>query len=205
MTCAGHIPYLDIQTTAQAIARESEIVLAAQTGSSATISDLYAIYARRLHKKILAITRNREDAEDALQDTFMRVHLAIDTFEGRSSIYSWLMRIAINQALQVLRRRRARAEVLFDPQPDDRGETLIWEIRDTAPNPEQLVALQQRRVKLRRAIDNLAAHLRKPLEMQMTKGSSIKEIGRALSISEGAVKARIHRARRRLSAACREL
>jgi RNA polymerase sigma-70 factor, ECF subfamily len=204
MTAADHTSHLDIEATSQPSARDRGLVVAAQAGSSVAISDLHALYSRRLYKRILAITRNREDAEDALQDTFVRVYLAIGTFEGRSTIYSWLTRIAINQALLVLRKRRARAEILFDPQPDAHGESVMWEIRDTAPNPEQCVALQQRRTRLLQAVDRLDAHLRMPLQMQMKKGSTIKEIGQVLNCSEGTVKARIHRARRRLSAACRD-
>lgn len=178
--------------------QEEKIVSAAQAGSSGAFSELHAIYSPRLYRRVLSITKNPQDAEDALQDTFLRVYSAIRTFEGRSNIYSWLTRIAINSALMILRRRRARAEVFFDPQPDG-SEPCSFEIRDSAPNPEQVYDLQQRRVNLLNAIVHLNDQLRTPLEMQMTNGSPIKEIGRALSISEAAVKTRLHRARRQIS------
>src|SRR3954452_23188228 len=90
----------------QVATRDQQLVLAAQSGSSAAFAEIRALYAQRLYRRIALIIRNREDAEDALQDTFLHAYLAIPTFEGRSSIYSWLTRIAINSALMVLRRRR---------------------------------------------------------------------------------------------------
>ena len=181
------------------IARDNDLVTAVRAGSPGAFAQLHTIYSRHLYKRILAITRNPDDAEDALQETFLRVYSAIHTFEGRSNIYSWLTRIAINSALLILRRRRARAEILFDPQCDAGSEAHSFEIKDSAPNPEQVYDLLQRRARLDRAIQDLNAQLRTPLEMQMTKESPIKEIGRALNISEAAVKTRLHRARRQLS------
>ena len=182
----------------------NDIASAVQAGSPEAFAELHTIYSRRLYKTVLAITKNREDAEDVLQETFLRAHSAIHTFEGRANIYSWLTRIAINSALMVLRRRRVRAEILFDPQPNADTEAPYFEIKDSAPDPEQIYDLQQRRVRLLRAIRHLNIQLRSPLEMQMTKGSPIKEIGRALNISEAAVKARLSRARRQVANAFRE-
>ena len=162
--------------------------------------ELHANYSRRLYRTIVAITKNPEDAEDALQDTFLRAHLARETFEGRSSIYSWITRIAINSALMVLRKRRVRSEVLCESQPDDRCDAITFEARDSAPNPEELFVLHQRQLKTLHALRRLRPQLREPIRMQVTHGWSIREISRALNISEAAVKSRIHRARQQLSA-----
>lgn len=85
----------------------------------------------------MGITKNPQDAEDALQDTSLRAYLTIQTFEGRSNIYSWLTRIAVNSALSILRKQRVRADVLFDPQPDPQLGALTFDVRDSAPNPEE--------------------------------------------------------------------
>jgi RNA polymerase sigma-70 factor, ECF subfamily len=190
--------------TLSSAAPDNEIVERAQAGSPEAFAELHRIYSLRLYKTIIAITRNPEDAEDALQETFLRAHLAIRAFEGRSSVYSWLTRIAMNSALMLLRRRRARPEILFDPQPDTSAKTFSFEVKDSAPNPEQVYALRQRRVKLLRAIHGLSPGLRETIRMRVVKGASLEEIGRSLNISETAVKARIHRARRRLSVTCRK-
>jgi RNA polymerase sigma-70 factor (ECF subfamily) len=189
-----------VHTTERGTTQDSEIVAAVRAGSPEAFAELYAIYSTRLYRTIFGITKSPEDAEDALQDTFLRASLAIRGFEGRGSVYSWLTRIAINSALLILRRRRARAELLFDPQPPDTStETFRIEIKDPAPNPEQIYDLRQRRMRLERAIRNLNARLRGPIRMRMAKECSMKEISRSLNISEAVVKTRLHRARVQLS------
>jgi RNA polymerase sigma factor (sigma-70 family) len=116
--------------TNRSIAVGGDGVLAAQMDSPIAFRNLYALYARRLYKSIFGITKNAQDAEDALQDTFLHAYLAIHTFEGKSSIYSWLTRIAINSALTILRRRRIRPEILFDPQPDPQLESQAFQVKD---------------------------------------------------------------------------
>ena len=176
-----------------------DTVLAAQAGSPAAFAELHSTYSKRLYQTILSITRNPHDAEEVLQETFLRAYLAINTFEGKSQIYTWLTRIAVNTALMVLRKQRVRPEVLFDPQPDDRFETITFEVRDPAPNPEELCVRHQCQLKTLRAIRRLRPHLREPIRMRITHGWSTREISQALNISEAAVKSRIYRARQQLS------
>jgi RNA polymerase sigma-70 factor, ECF subfamily len=190
--------FLD-QTIERATTPLDDIVLAAQAGSPAAFTELYSTYSRRLFQTTLSITRNPHDAEEALQETFLRAYLAIKTFQGKSQIYTWLTRIAVNSALMILRKQRVRAEVLFDPQSDDRCETITFEVRDPAPNPEELCVRHQCQVKALRAICRLRPHLQEPIRMRITHGWSAKEISRALNISEAAVKSRISRARQQLS------
>src|SRR6201997_3974550 len=117
--------------------REDPLVRAVQAGVPEAFAQLYAIYSPRLYRTITKITKNPEDAQDVLQETFLRAHLRVHAFEGRSGIYSWLSRIAINCALMILRKRRTRPEVLFDPQSDRRCEMTFFEVKDSAPNPEE--------------------------------------------------------------------
>ena len=176
-------------------------VAALQAGMPAAFAKLHETYSRRLYKTIIRIVKNPEDAEDVLQETFLRAHLKLRTFEGRSGIYSWLTRIAINTALMTLRRRRVRSEILLDSYSDFLGGGSSLEIKDSSLNPEQTYALRQQRVRILNAIGRLKPDLQTPIRMQMLFGSSLKEIGRALKISDAAVKARLHRARSRLSTA----
>ena len=85
-----------------AASRDLELVAAARAGSNAAFEELQSRHSRRLFRRINFITRNHEDAEDALQETFLHAYLALDSFEGRSQFASWLTRIAINSALMVL-------------------------------------------------------------------------------------------------------
>jgi RNA polymerase sigma-70 factor, ECF subfamily len=180
--------------------REDPLVRAVQAEVPEAFAQLYAIYSPRLYRTITAITKNPEDAQDALQETFLRAHLRVHAFEGRSNIYSWLSRIAINCALMILRKRRSRPEMLFDPQPDQRRcETISFEVKDSAPNPEEACDLRQRQIWTLGAIRRLDPKLRAPLRMQMMHEWSVKEISQALNISEAAAKSRLYRARQQLS------
>jgi RNA polymerase sigma-70 factor, ECF subfamily len=194
---------LNLDTAQRVMTTDNDVVSAAWADSPEAFRKLPSLYSRRLYKIIAAITKNPQDAEDALQDTFLRAYRAIQTFEGRSNIYTWLTRIAVNSALMILRKRRVRPEVLFDLQPDPQLETFSFEIKDSAPNPEEVYDLDQRQLTTLSAIRRLNPHLRVPLQMRLLHGRSLKEISRALNISEAAVKARLYRARQRVSAACR--
>jgi RNA polymerase sigma-70 factor, ECF subfamily len=181
--------------------QSKNLVAAARSGSSAAFAELIEIYAQRLYRKLLIMTKNREDAEDALQDTFLRAYMALGTFEERSSFYTWVTRIAINSALMILRRRRIRAEVSFDG-PSETEETISGcGISYTGPSPEHICVHRQIRACMLRSIWQLQPGLRQAIEMQIMGDYSIREIAQALEISEGAVKSRLSRARARLASA----
>lgn len=179
--------------------RDEQLVLAAQAGSSSAFTELLNLYSRRVYKTILSITKNKEDAEDALQDCFLKAYLALNRFEGRASFYSWLTRIAINCSLMSLRKRRMRLESSLDV-PLEQGEIAFPMIRDTAPNPEQFYEQGQRYLKLVRAIGRLTPTLREVIETRGLEECSVKETAHLLAISEAATKSRLYRARTRLIA-----
>jgi RNA polymerase sigma-70 factor, ECF subfamily len=181
--------------------QSKSLVAAARSGSSAAFAELREIYARRVYWKILNMTKNREDAEDALQDTFLRAYMALHTFEERSSFYTWITRIAINSALMILRRRRTRSEVSYDSPSETEEAIPVFEFEDTAPSPEHTCVHRQRYDCMLRSIWNLQPRLREVIEMQMMDDCSIREIAQALEISEAAVKSRLSRARARLASA----
>jgi RNA polymerase sigma-70 factor, ECF subfamily len=184
----------------QDVLSHEQLVAAAKAGSAAAFEKLLSLYSRRIYKTILAVTKNREDAEDALQDTFFRAYRALHTFEERSAFYSWLTRIAINSALMIRRKRRACPEVLISASCEAGNEVPSFEIRDLAPNPEQICDQRQQRIRLLMAIRKLKPTLRAVLEIQMMQSYSVREIAHALDISEAAVKSRLYRARNQLMA-----
>jgi RNA polymerase sigma-70 factor (ECF subfamily) len=176
-------------------------VLAAQSGSSDAFETLERLYSRKLYRTIFGITKNREDAEDALQDTFMRAYRSLCNFEGRSSFYSWLTRIAINSALMTLRRRRSCPEVPFAPLHETEQDLSYHEVKDSSLNPEQIYDQRQRCFSVLRAIKDLEPNLRGAVQIRVMHGCSLKEIAQSLDVSVAAVKARLYRARVRLKAA----
>ena len=182
--------------------RYDHLVLSAQAGSSAAFAELRRIFSDRIYRSALSITKNCEDAEDAAQEAFLKAYMALHSFEGRSSFYSWLTRIAINSALMVIRKRRGRLEVSFDQTAEMGDEIAAYEFRDTGPNPEHISAKRQRYALVLKAMGRLQPRLREVIEMRMGHDLSVKEIAQVLKISEPAVKSRLLRARIRLRAFC---
>jgi RNA polymerase sigma-70 factor (ECF subfamily) len=171
-----------------------------RAGSSGAFEEFQKLYSNRLYRRILSITRNHEDAEDALQETFMRAFMALDSFQGRSHLSTWLTRIAINSALMLIRRRRnIYMGVSLTPQLESGAEYHEFDISDSAPTPEEICVLKQRFDKTFRAIERLDPKLRTAIEIRTTQECSMKELALTLDVSVAAVKARIHRARRKLA------
>ncbi len=190
--------FLEAINNKSASSRDLELVAAARAGSNYAFEELRSRYSSRLYRRIRTITRSHEDTEDALQETFLRAYLALDSFEGRSQFGSWLMRIAINSALMVLRRRRSRPEVSFEP-PSESGEPAqTFDVQETALNPEQLYDLRERSDVAQRAIRSLDIKLRTPLTTWIERDCSVKEVARTLDLSLATVKARLYRARKQL-------
>jgi RNA polymerase sigma-70 factor (ECF subfamily) len=181
-----------------ATSRDSRLASAALAGSADAFGELQQLYSKRLYSTIFRIIKNREDAEDVLQETFMRAYLALHTFENRSSFYSWLTRIGINCAFMVLRKRRARPEILSNSSCESEGDNSRFEVKDPSLNPEQILDQRQRCAKIERAIRRLDSSLRVPLETRMVHDSSLGDIAEALDISLSSVKSRLFRARVRL-------
>jgi RNA polymerase sigma-70 factor (ECF subfamily) len=182
-----------------AASRDLELVAAARVGSTAAFEELQSRYSRRLYRRIQSITRNHEDTEDALQETFLRAYVALGSFEERSQFASWLTRIAINSALMVLRKRRSRAEISFEPQSESGELALAFDVRETALDPEQLYELRQRSECALRAIGKLNVTLRVPMTTWIEQECSMKEVARTHDLSLASVKSRLHRARKQLT------
>jgi RNA polymerase sigma-70 factor (ECF subfamily) len=197
--------FADEELMAQTASRSEEVlqvtdlVAAARSGSSAAFAELREIYGQRVYGKLLTITRNKEDAEDALQETFLRAYMALERFEGRSTFYTWITTIAINSALMILRRRRRLAEVSFDSAGEAEDSIPAFQFEDTRPSPEHVCGYRQRHASLLRSMSRLQPPLRQAIEMRIMGERSIREIAQALAISEVAVKSRLSRARARLT------
>jgi len=176
-------------------ARALKIVTDAQAGSAAAFDELQKLYSARLFQTVFRITKNREDAEDALQDTFLRAYVALRKFEARSSVYSWLTRIAMNSALMILRRRRSRPEAILSCLLESEEFYAQLELKDPAPDPEQICALRELSNELSLAIQRLKPRLRAPIEIRLDRELSLKELAHTLNLSVSAVKARLCRAR----------
>ncbi len=146
------------------------------------------------------ITRNRQDAEDALQDSLLRAFSHLNNFQERSSFSTWLTRIAINSALMILRKRRNCSEFSIDGTDDPSGKCERWEIQSLAEDPERSYVRREREALLREAILRLPPRCREVVELWQAREYSAREIAQALRISVPAVKSRLSRARLTLRA-----
>jgi RNA polymerase sigma-70 factor (ECF subfamily) len=150
-------------------------------------------------KKILQaayrITKNREDAEDARQDSFLRAFLHIKDFDGRSRFSTWLTRIAINSALMILRKKRTSLEIPNGHLLDFNTIESYPGVSTWAPNPEAQYQRRERERLLRRAIRGLRPSLRVVVEIQQLQERSIEEAAKTMGITVGAAKARLFHAR----------
>jgi RNA polymerase sigma factor (sigma-70 family) len=171
------------------------LVSAALDGDRAAFADVCRIYTPRLFHTVYQIVRNREDAEDALQDGFMRAFVHLRTFDGRAQFATWLTRIAINSALMILRKRKNHAEVSIDLDPQDEERFSSWEIADAADDQERRLLKSEAEEWVRRAVDNLHRTLRIPIELRIVQELSNKEGARLLKISPAAYKSRLARAK----------
>jgi RNA polymerase sigma-70 factor, ECF subfamily len=180
---------------------DSLLVMSAKSGDSVAFVELCQRYSKILLRRIYRITKNWEDAEDVLQDAFMKAYVHLNSFEGRSSFSSWLTRIAINSALMNLRKRRTYCEISIDGTNDDSGIDDKWDLRDSAEDPEKCYARREREELLRGAVVRLRRDFRDVVELQQSQEYSTKELAQALGISVAAAKSRLLRARMALRAA----
>ena len=174
---------------------EGKLIAAAKSGHGAAFGVLCERHAEMILRVTFRITRNREDAEDAVQDSFLSAFVPLANFDGRSRFATWLTRIAINSALGQLRKKRGIREIPMDepsPAPDSRPHL---EIPDRAPNPEENYGLRERKAIVGAAIGHLRPRNRKVVEVHQLRGFSVKETAQILGISMAAAKARMFHAR----------
>ena len=175
--------------------KEELLVSAARSGDRTAFMELCGRHSEQTWWKIHRITRNREDTEDAFQDSLLRAFLHLKSFEGRSSFSSWLTRIAINSALGILRKKRA-SELPILPSSDDSANSMPWEIADKSETPEAYCERREKEELLRSAILRLPSIFREVVELRHEREYSALEIAEALGISVAAVKSRLSRARK---------
>jgi RNA polymerase sigma-70 factor, ECF subfamily len=180
---------------------DEALVSTAKSGDANAFVELSKRHSNRVLLTTYRITRNWQDAEDALQDSLLKAFSHLNGFQEKSSFATWLTRIAINSALMILRKKRVCVEISIDgsDDPDDKYER--WEARSPTEDPESRFARSEREELLRDAILRLPPVCREVVELRQAKDYSAREIAQALGISVAAVKSRLSRARLTLRAA----
>lgn len=174
------------------------LVAAAKTGNRKAFGILVDRHERRVFFVAWRITRKREDAEDVVQQSFLKAFIHLKKFEGESSFSTWLIRIAINEALMLLRRKRGSREVPIAESTTDDEIALPLDIPDLRPNPEDSCLQREQERIVSAAVSKLTQGMRKAIELRELSELSTGETARAMGLSVGAVKARVFHGRRKL-------
>jgi RNA polymerase sigma-70 factor, ECF subfamily len=191
---------LSAQSNASAVSElrewsEEQLIAAAKTGKRAPFGELCERHAKRVFRVAHRITRNREDAQDAVQDCLLSAFVHLKGFDGRSRFATWLTRIVINAALVKLRKNRGIREVPMD-EPNPWPELRVHsEIHDQGLDPEEAYRLRERKQIVNKAISGLRPRVRKVVELHQLQELSIGETAQILGISTAAVKSRMFHAR----------
>jgi RNA polymerase sigma-70 factor, ECF subfamily len=180
------------------VSDELSLVQAAKKGDVGAFGELVKRYDRNVFRIALHITQNREDAEDVVQDAFLKAYENLEQFQGQSKFYTWLVRIAVNEALMKLRRRRPERMVSLDQEVQTEEDSMPREVADWSPNPEQLYNQAELRDILGKTIQGLPPGFRTVFVLRDVEGLSTEETAQALELSVPAVKSRLLRARLQL-------
>jgi len=174
---------------------ESALVAQAKAGDQNAFTELVNRYERKIYRLAKNITRNDEDAEDVLQDAFLKAYTHLDNFKGDSKFYTWIVRIAVNEALMRLRKRKTDRSVPLDEPVDLGEETVQREIAVWEDNPEQQYSQEEWRKILDEAVESLKPDFRTVFVLRDIEELSTEETAETLGISVPAVKSRLLRAR----------
>jgi len=184
------VHYLDVS--------DDQLLSKAQSGDGSAFAELCQRYSAMVMGKILRMVRHREDAEDVLQETFLRAYQHLHSFRGECKFSTWMMKIGINASLMWLRKRKFLLRTTCDVVTFDGQTVREREFRDHKPDPEQRSISDQTHEQLSLAIQKLPPYLRSTIELRYGKECSMKDIAETLGITQAAAKSRMLRARNRL-------
>jgi RNA polymerase sigma-70 factor (ECF subfamily) len=176
---------------------EHDLIVQARNGSPAAIELLVSRYESGIFRVARNITGNHEDAEEVVQNAFAKAFEHLDTFREDSRFYTWLVRIAVNEALMKVRGHRFR-EVSIDSMQDSDDYIVPYEVEDWGPNPEERYSQEELRRILETTISELEPRYRIVFQLRGMDGFSTEETATTLNLSVPAVKTRLRRARLQL-------
>jgi RNA polymerase sigma-70 factor, ECF subfamily len=179
-------------------ASDDQLLSKAQSGDRHAFAELCQRYNAMVKGRILSMVRDREDAEDVLQETFLSAYQHLHSFRAKCKFSTWLMKIGINRSLMWLRKRKSRSRTTCHVVTFGGQTVKEREFRDSKPDPEQRYISDQSHEQLNLAIQRLPCHLRSTIELRYEKERSVKDIAETLGITQAATKSRILRARNRL-------
>lgn len=177
---------------------EGDLIARAKAGDDTAFTELLSRYERKIYRLAKNITQNDEDAEDVMQEAFLKAYSHLDSFQGNSKFYTWIVRIAVNESLMKLRKRKSDKLVSLDEQVDTGEDMVPREIAVWEDNPEAQYSQEELRGILDKSVESLAPIFRSVFVLRDIEDLSTEETSEALGISIPAVKSRLLRARLQL-------
>jgi RNA polymerase sigma-70 factor (ECF subfamily) len=176
---------------------DSTLVAATKNGESQAFDFLVKRYEARTFSVAFRITRNREDAQDVVQQSFCKAFVHLDSFQEKSSFSTWLTRIVINEGLMCLRRNRSRKEISLDDGKSEPEELFPVKIVDRGKNPAEIYEQRENEHILCEAMNQLSAEFRTAVRLQLEE-RTVRETAEILGLGIGTLKARLFRGRQKL-------
>jgi RNA polymerase sigma-70 factor (ECF subfamily) len=177
---------------------DEQLLSRARSGDQMAFGELCLRYTGMLKQRIFRIVRNREDAEDVLQETLLSAYRHLDTFRGTCRVSTWMTTIGINTSLMMLRKRRSMPETISEQVSGDGQRFESPEFRDPGLNPEQRYIAVQMIDKVFSTMRRLPAHLRAVMDLYCVKDLRLKDAAAVLGVTEATAKSRVLRGRKRL-------
>ena len=191
-----HVSRNSIEAAPERAIDDLALVHACKSGDVSAFEELVKRYDTKLLRIACHITHNQEDAEEAVQDAFLKAYIKLDQFEEKASFSTWLTRIAVNESIAKLRKHRTTDEHLIPIAGPEEGIPI--DVADWTPNPEQLYSATELRRTLLKSLDSLSPALRVVFVLRDITGLSGEETAEVLKLALPAVKARLFRARLQL-------
>jgi RNA polymerase sigma-70 factor, ECF subfamily len=176
---------------------DATLVAATKNGESQAFEFLVKRHEAKTFSVAFRITRNREDAQDVVQQSFHKAFMYLDTFQGKSSFSTWLTRIVINEGLMCLRKNRSRREISLDDVKSEPEELFPVEILDRGKDPAEIYEQRENEHFLCEAMNQLSAEFRTVVCLRLEE-RTVGETAEILGLGIGTLKARLFRARRKL-------
>lgn len=184
---------------------DRELVAAAKRGESQAFKTLLRKYRKSVYYMLLKMVKNADNAEDLTQEAFAKAFNSIEKFDSKYAFSTWLFRIATNNCIDFIRKKRVQTVSLDQPVEGDDGSSMRFDVRDDDLDPNETMLKKQRKRYLMMAIERLPEKYRILVELRYFKEFSYDEVAKELQIPLGTVKAQLFRARELLNQELKKL
>lgn len=200
---AGPLPAVPEVRTSEERQRDLELVRRVQAGERGAFRELFDRHHRRAFAVAFGVLKHRQDALDVVQESFVKVHKHIASFQGTSSFYTWLYRIVMNLAIDQLRRRKTGRNVEYDDAVQKDGEAQSSDIlpRMLDENPRKAVIRRELLQRMEAALAELPEYHRQVILLREVEGLSYEEMAEALDVPKGTIMSRLFHARKKMQSA----